>query len=167
MTAGIVLTEAFEGVFMGRGQQAAVLVGALVLLAVPGLGGTYGGCSRGTSATGGADAGQFERVQDVERLLQGTWSGDSGDLTFLGENLTCTASGVLPDALYDGGFSGSYELARVSAFDDPDAAAPGYTGELKVGGQSVAFTYAPGGGRGPATLTVGEQDGSELVFIQQ
>lgn len=93
---------------MGRGQQAAVLIGALVLLVVLGLGGTYGGCSRGTSATGGADAGQFEQVQDVERLLQGTWSGDS-----------------------------------------------------------VAFTYAPEGGRGPATLTVGEQDGSELVFTQQ
>ncbi|OFK23666.1 hypothetical protein HMPREF2826_03980 [Olsenella sp. HMSC062G07] len=92
---------------MGRGQQAAVLVGALVLLAVLGLGGTYGGCSRGTSASEDMDAGQFEQVQDVERLLQGTWSGDSGDLTFLGENLTCTAPGVLPDALYDGGFSGS------------------------------------------------------------
>lgn len=152
---------------MGKGQQAAVLVGALVLLAALGLGGTHGGCSRGTSATEGADAGQFERVQDVERLLQGTRSGESGDLTFLGENLTCTAPGVLPDALYDGGFSGSYELAGVSVFDDPDSAAFGYTGELKVGGQSVDFAYAPEGGRGPATLTIGGQDGSELVFTQQ
>ena len=152
---------------MGRGQQAAVLIGALVLLAALGLGGTHGSCSQGSSATGGADAGQFERAQDVERLLQGTWSSGSGDLTFLGENLTCTAPGVFPDALYDGGFSGSYGLSRVSAYDDPDAAASGYTGELEVGGQSVAFTYAPEGGRGPATLTAGEQDGSDLVFTQQ
>lgn len=144
-----------------------MLIGALVLLAVLGLGGTYGTCSRGTSATEGAGSGQFEQIQDVERLLQGTWSSDSGDLTFLGENLTCIAPGVLPDALYDGGFSGFYKLSRVSAFDDPDSAASGYTGELKVGGQSVAFTYMPEGGRGPATLTVGEKDGSELVFTQQ
>ena len=167
LTAGIVLAGAFEGVFMGRGQQAAVLIGALVLLAVLGLGGTHGGCSRGTSATGGADAGQFEQVQDAERILQGTWSSGSGDITFMGENLTCTAPGVLPDALYDGGFSDSYELSQVSAFDDPDAAAQGYTGELKMGGQSVDFTYAPEGGRGPATLTIGGQDGSDLVFTQQ
>lgn len=152
---------------MGRGQQAAVLIGALVLLAALGLGGVSGSCSRGSSSSQGADAGQFERVQDVERQLQGTWSNDSGDLMFLGENLTCTATGVLPDALYDGGFSGSYELSGVSEFDDPDAVAQGYTGELKVGGQSVGFTYAPEGGRGPATLTIGGQDGSELVFAQQ
>lgn len=152
---------------MGRGQQAAVLIGALVLLAALGLGGVSGSCSRGSSASQGADAGQFERVQNVERLLQGTWSNDSGDLTFLGENLTCTAPGILPDALYDGGFSGTYELSGVSEFDDPDAAAQGCAGELKVGGQSVDFTYAPEGGRGPATLTIGEQDGSGLVFTQQ
>lgn len=58
---------------MGKGQQAAVLIGALVLLAALGLGGVPGSCSRGSSASQGADAGQFERVQDVERLLQGTW----------------------------------------------------------------------------------------------
>jgi hypothetical protein len=152
---------------MSRGQQAAMLIGALILLAALGLGGTYGGCSRDASSTEGADSGQFERVQDVERLLQGTWSGDSGDLIFLGENLTCTASGVLPDSLYDGGFSGSYELAEVADYDDPDAAAPGYTGELEVGGQSIAFTYAPEGGRGPATLTIGARAGEGLVFTQQ
>lgn len=152
---------------MGRGQRAAVLIGALVLLAALGLGGVSGGCSRGSSASQGADAGQFERVQNVERLFLGTWSNDSGDLTFLGENLTCTAPGVLPDTLYDGGFSGSYELSGVSEFDDPDAAAQGYTGELIVGGQSVDFTYAPEGGRGPATITIGAHNGSALVFTQQ
>lgn len=134
---------------MSRGQQAAMLIGALILLAALGLGGTYGGCSRDASSTEGADSGQFERVQDVERLLQGTWSG------------------VLPDSLYDGGFSGSYELAEVADYDDPDAAAPGYTGELEVGGQSIAFTYAPEGGRGPATLTIGARAGEGLVFTQQ